>query len=432
MSPELHQLVRKLFDEALEHPSAERLTFLQSACTGQPEAFEQVSRLLAAHVESESFLESTPPKPKFPTHIGRYVVNGELGHGAMGIVYEATDPLIGRSVAVKIIYLQSDTSGNAEFLNDRLFREARSAGRLSHPGIVTVFDVGREGDTAFIAMERVEGKSLQELLVSGRKLRIPVALDILRQAAAALDYAHSCGVVHRDIKPANIMLHKTVIVKIADFGIAKIDSTQNQTATGMVMGTPRYMSPEQIEQKPLDGRSDQFALAVVAYELLTGACPFQADSIGSLVHMIVFGERPSAHLANPALPAAVDGVLLRGLSKLPGERFASCLEFVAALESAFPSAPRMETAGGEAGPSSSRASAGAGAGAAASRPTPVDKPSSLSVGHCGRVVRSHGHSDLQIRYSKARKDTQSSYGDAGGDAELCATGGAIQGRPRID
>jgi TPR repeat protein/serine/threonine protein kinase len=336
MSPELHQLVRKLFHEALERPGAERLAFLQAACDGRPEVFEAVSSLLAAHVESDTFLEPTPPKPQFPKHIGRYVVSGELGRGAMGIVYEATDPLIGRTVAVKTIHLQSDASGGADFLNDRLFREARSAGRLSHPGVVTIFDVGREGDTAFIAMERVEGKSLQEILVSGRKLTIPETLDILRQSAAALDYAHSCGVVHRDIKPANIMLHKTATVKIADFGIAKMDTTQTQTATGWVMGTPRYMSPEQIGQKPLDGRSDQFALAVVAYELLTGACPFQAESLGSLVHMIMFGDRPSARLANPALPAAVDEALLRGLAKLPAERFASCVEFVTALEAAFP------------------------------------------------------------------------------------------------
>ena len=243
MSPELHQQVRRLFDEALDRPKAERLPFLEAACAGQPEVLEAVSRLLAAQVESDSFLESTPPPaPPPPKRIGRYVVTGELGRGAMGIVFEAIDPLIGRSVAVKTIHLQAVANpGEAEFLSDRLFREARSAGSLSHPGIVTIFDVGREADTAFIAMERVEGKSLQQILASGRKLKVSAALDILRQMAAALDYAHANGVVHRDIKPANVMLHKTASVKITDFGIAKI-TTQNQTATGMVMGTPSYMS----------------------------------------------------------------------------------------------------------------------------------------------------------------------------------------------
>jgi TPR repeat protein len=170
----------------------------------------------------------------------------------------------------------------------------------------------------------------------------------LRQAAAALDYAHAGGVVHRDIKPANIMLHKKATVKITDFGIAKINTAQQQTATGMVMGTPSYMSPEQIYLKPLDGRSDQFALTVVAYELLTGQCPFHAESLASLVMMIVSGDRPSASQVDPSLPPAVDEVLRRGLSKEPGERFASCAQFASALDAAFratpPPAPKVEPA----------------------------------------------------------------------------------------
>ena len=190
MSPELHQQVRRLFDEALDRPKAERLPFLEAACAGQPEVLEAVSRLLAAQVESDSFLESTPPPPPPPPkRIGRYVVTGELGRGAMGIVFEAIDPLIGRSVAVKTIHLQAVANpGEAEFLSDRLFREARSAGSLSHPGIVTIFDVGREADTAFIAMERVEGKSLQELLVSGRKLRIPALRRMREHAMVAVGH----------------------------------------------------------------------------------------------------------------------------------------------------------------------------------------------------------------------------------------------------
>ncbi len=332
MAPELHARVRTLFDEALQKPEAERPAFVQSACNGEAEVLQAVTRLLEAHRGSHAFLEDeTRPSQR----IGRYMVTGELGRGAMGIVYEAVDPLIGRKVAVKVIHLQAFAdAGEAQFLRDRLFREARSAGALSHPGIVVVFDVGQEGDLAFIAMERVEGVSLYQVLASGRKIQRTEAFDILRQAAAALDYAHRNGVVHRDIKPANIMLDKGVTVKIADFGIAKITSTEHHTVTGMVMGTPSYMSPEQIEALPADGRSDQFSLAVVAYELLTGRRPFQSDSLATLAHMIVYAERPSARALNPALPVEVDMVLRRGLAKLPTDRYSNCADFVWALEEA--------------------------------------------------------------------------------------------------
>jgi serine/threonine-protein kinase len=332
MAPELHARVRKLFDETLEKPEAERAAYLQAACNGETEVLQAVNRLLEAHRGSHAFLENeTRPSQR----IGRYIVTGELGRGAMGIVYEAVDPLIGRKVAVKVIHLQGFTdAGEARFLRDRLFREARSAGALSHPGIVVVFDVGQEGDLAFIAMERVEGVSLYQVLTSGRKIPRAEAFDILRQAASALDYAHRNGVVHRDIKPANIMLDKGVTVKIADFGIAKITSTEHHTVTGMVMGTPSYMSPEQIEALPSDGRSDQFSLAVVAYELLTGRRPFLSDSLATLAHMIVFAERPSARALNPSLPAEVDMVFGRSLAKLPTDRYSNCTDFVWALEEA--------------------------------------------------------------------------------------------------
>jgi len=332
MAPELHARVRTLFDEALQKPEGERPAFLQAACNGEGEVLQAVTRLLEAHRGSATFLEdATRPSQR----IGRYLVTGELGRGAMGIVYEAIDPLIGRKVAVKVIHLQAfSDAGEARFLRDRLFREARSAGALSHPGIVVVFDVGQEGDLAFIAMERVEGVSLYQVLGSGRKIPRAEAFDILRQAAAALDYAHRNGVVHRDIKPANIMLDKGVTVKVADFGIAKITSTEHHTVTGMVMGTPSYMSPEQIEALPADGRSDQFSLAVVAYELLTGRRPFHSDSLATLAHMIVFAERPSARTLNPSLPADVDMVFRRSLARLPTDRYPTCTDFVWALEEA--------------------------------------------------------------------------------------------------
>jgi hypothetical protein len=333
MSPEIHQRVRLLFDDALERPEAERDQFLQTACGGDSEVFRQVMQLLAAHAQAGHFLEG---ERALPQRIGRYMVTGELGRGSMGIVYRAIDPLIGRDVAVKVIRLQplADRRESA-FLRERLFREARTAGSLFHPGIVVILDVGQEGDVPYIAMEYVEGPSLFQVLAAHPRTARAEALRILQQTAAALDFAHGKGVVHRDIKPANIMLEKGVTVKVADFGIAKIASSKNYTKTGVTMGTPSYMSPEQLDAKPLDGRSDQFSLAVVAYELLTGAQPFQAESFTALARAIADGPRPSACATNPELPVRVDPVFYRGLAKRPEDRYADCREFIAALERAL-------------------------------------------------------------------------------------------------
>ncbi len=330
MSPDLNQRVHKLFEEAINKPEGQRLAFLKAACTNDLETYQGVVRLLESLTTATSFLgQNTRPMER----IGRYVLTGELGRGAMGVVYEAMDPLIGRSVAVKIIHLQlRPGSKEAEFMRDRLFREARAAGRLFHPGIVVILDVGQEGDTAFIAMERVDGSTLERMLASGPRLKIADSLDILRQAAAALDYAHENGVVHRDIKPANIMLHKGTAVKVADFGIAKSMSTEHGTMAGMILGTPSYMSPEQIEAQPVTGRSDQFSLAVVAYELLSGNRPFKGDSLATLAHLIVYGDRPSIRSIDPTLPPGLDEVLHRALAKRPELRYESCTQFVAALD----------------------------------------------------------------------------------------------------
>jgi serine/threonine protein kinase len=330
VSPELHQRVRKLFEEAIVKPEGQRLAFLKAACPNDLETYQGVVQMLESVATAAAFVGE---KPRQMERIGRYVITGELGRGAMGVVYEAMDPLIGRSVAVKIIHLQlRPDSKEAEFLRDRLFREARAAGRLFHPGIVVILDVGQEGDIAFIAMERVDGTTLERTMASQKRLKLTDSLDILRQTAAALDYAHQNGVIHRDIKPANIMLHKGTTVKVADFGIAKSMSTEHGTMTGMIMGTPSYMSPEQIEALPVSGRSDQFSLAAVAFELLSGNRPFQGDSLATLAHMIVYGDRPSIRSIDPTLPAGLDEVLHRGLAKKPELRYESCTQFVAALE----------------------------------------------------------------------------------------------------
>jgi serine/threonine protein kinase len=338
MAEEFYQRARQLCDQALDHPEAERMSFLQAACTGDPTLLRAVEQLLRSRNSPASFLDTAPTTGE--EHIGRFLIRGELGRGAMGVVYDAIDPLIGRSVAVKVIHLGASTDPQqADFLRDRLFREARSAGQLFHPGIVVILDVGQQGDTAFIAMERVDGKSLLQTLAAGPPVETARALEILRQTAAALDYAHGRGIVHRDIKPANIMLQDGGMVKIADFGIAKVISGQQATVTGIVMGTPSYMSPEQIESQPVDGRSDQFSLTVVAFELLTGARPFQSDSLATLTYMIVHGNRPSARAVNPRLPESVDEVLGVGFSRNPAARYQTCSQFVATLTAAIDSTP---------------------------------------------------------------------------------------------
>ncbi len=270
--------------------------------------------------------------------IGRYQILGELGRGAMGVVYRAQDPTIGRTLAIKTIRL-ADVSDEAERtrLRERLVREAQSAGVLSHPGIVVVYDVGEDGDLTYIAMEFVDGPTLDKLLGGPEPPDQQTVLNVLRQTAAALDYAHKKGIVHRDIKPANIMIDGGGTVKIADFGIAKITASHQLTQTGLVMGTPNYMSPEQVQGKPVDGKADQFSLAVVAYEMLTGEKPFTGEQLTTVLYKIVSEDpQPVEHL-NPTLGFAVSMVLTRALSKDPAKRYGACTEFIDALEAALKS-----------------------------------------------------------------------------------------------
>jgi serine/threonine protein kinase len=266
--------------------------------------------------------------------IGRYKITGELGRGAMGVVYRATDPNIGRTVAIKTIpAADASDSARAQRMRGRLFREARSAGRLSHPGIVTIFDVEPDGATPFIAMEFVDGPTLEDALERGG-LDGGRVFDILAQAAAALDYAHSQGIVHRDIKPANIMLAPGGTAKITDFGIAKADGAESLTRTGAIVGTPHYMAPEQIQGKAVDGRADQFSLAVLAYEMLTGERPFAGEQMTTVAYRIVHEPPPPPERLNPSLGTGIRNVLLKGLAKKPESRYATCQGFIEALEAA--------------------------------------------------------------------------------------------------
>ncbi len=219
--------------------------------------------------------------------IGRYRVIREIGRGAMGVVYLAEDPAIGRTVAIKTIRLSEAASEEErKFLRDRLFREARSAGILSHPGIVTIYDIYEEDNVCYVFMEYVDGPTLEKMMHGDTPLDGKTVLHVLEETAAALDYAHGKGIVHRDIKPANIMVASGGAVKITDFGVAKFTS-QQATNTGVLLGTPSYMSPEQISDRPVTGAADQFSLAVIAYELFTGDRPFAGPTLPSLMFKTV-------------------------------------------------------------------------------------------------------------------------------------------------
>jgi serine/threonine protein kinase len=266
--------------------------------------------------------------------IGRYQILGELGRGAMGVVYRAQDPAIGRPIAIKAIRLSELTDeAERERLHDRLLREAQSAGILSHPNIVTIYDIQEGGGLTYIFMEFVNGPALEKLLSSDQPPDKSMLMGVLRQTAAALDYAHKKGIIHRDIKPANIMIHDDGTAKITDFGVAKIVS-QQITQSGTMMGTPSYMSPEQVQGITVNGRADQFALGVIAYEMLTGERPFIADYLPTLLYKICRDDPAPPQRLNPTLDAAVDGVLRQALAKDPNDRFANCTDFVTALDRA--------------------------------------------------------------------------------------------------
>ncbi|MEA3363473.1 MAG: protein kinase [Thermodesulfobacteriota bacterium] len=256
--------------------------------------------------------------------LGRYRIERELGQGAMGTVYLGIDPKINRQVAVKTLsFLQVDAGGLAQ-VKERFFREAEAAGNLNHPNIVTIYDVGEEADLAFFAMELLEGKDLSHYCHPKKQLPIVQVVNIIFQVATALDYAHRKGIIHRDIKPANIVLLNEEQIKVTDFGIARI-ATSSRTETGIILGTPSYMSPEQVAGKKVDGRSDLFSLGVVMYELLSGEKPFQGESMTALMYNISNSNyRPLAEIC-PKLPAPCYTIVDKLLQKTFTRRFKSAV-----------------------------------------------------------------------------------------------------------
>jgi serine/threonine-protein kinase len=276
--------------------------------------------------------------------LGRYEVEKELGKGAMGTVYLGRDPRINRIVAIKTLALtQEFEGGELQAVRERFFREAETAGRLSHPNIVTIFDAGEEHDLAYIAMEYLEGKDLTHYLQPGKPLPVEWVVGVIAKVADALDYAHTQGVVHRDIKPANIMYNEaTRSVKVTDFGIARITAS-SRTKTGMVLGTPSYMSPEQLAGKHVDGRSDLFSLGVTLFEMLTGQQPFGGESLAALMYQIANNRHPEVSDLRPDLPACLSPILDKILHKDPDQRYQSGSQFRLALLECVPSATGAAT-----------------------------------------------------------------------------------------
>ena len=253
----------------------------------------------------------------------------------MGVVYLADDPLLGRKVAIKTVHFEITDATQREFLRTSLLRDARASAGLSHPNVVNVHDIIESGDTTFLVMEYIAGETL-----SARMQRSPAPdtawlLRVLRDIAGALDYTHRKGVVHRDIKPGNIMIDQHARVRIMDFGLARVTEQRTSATTGMIAGTIQYMSPEQIKGEPLDGRTDQFSMAAVAYEMLTGKPLFEARTAATLAQKIVNETPEPAHLQNPKLPPATSPVLAKALDRQPPGRYPNCTAFVEALIATF-------------------------------------------------------------------------------------------------
>lgn len=260
------------------------------------------------------------------SQLGRYEVVRELGQGAMGVVYQAKDPLIDRVVAIKTINLGLAMEGKDEY-EGRFYQEAKAAGRLNHPNIVTIYDVGKSGDIAYIAMEYLQGRELRDIMNDAGLLPVNHVLEIVAQVASGLAYAHEYDIIHRDVKPSNIMVIRDGHVKITDFGIARMASSAVRTQTGMVLGSPKYMSPEQVMGKEIDQRSDIFSLGVMLYEMLTGQAPFNGDNVNAIMYQTLNAVPAAPNSVNAAVPEMLNFIVAKALAKGIDDRYQNAKDF---------------------------------------------------------------------------------------------------------
>lgn len=331
MKPEQWASVKRLLQSALERPLDEREAFLQLECAGDDTLLHEVQSLVAAGAEADSFLDTAPIELKAGTRLGSYEIIAMIGAGGMGEVYRARDSRIGRDVAIKRL---PESFGHDPNRLRRFEREARLAGSLNHPNLITIYDVGAHDDTPFVVMELLKGHTLREEV--GR-LSIRKAIDYAIQIATGLAAAHEQGIIHRDLKPENIFVTDDGRVKILDFGLAKTISSTSESSAGIILGTAPYMSPEQVSGETVDVRSDIFSFGVVLYEMLSGRHPFKRGSTIETMHAIVTNEVPDLANVSPFL----NRIALRCLEKKPAARFQSARDTAYALEA--PEGPAGES-----------------------------------------------------------------------------------------
>jgi len=294
-----------------------------------------------------------------PWMLGRYEIVAEIGKGAMGVVYRANDPMLNRTVAIKTINMaEAEAEGVAEY-EARFYTEAKAAGSLNHPNVIIIYDIGKSGNLVYMAMEYIEGRELRELLAEGKPMPVVQAVDIAAQVADGLAYAHQHQVVHRDVKPANILITPEGRAKIADFGIARMRTNESRTQTGVIMGSPKYISPEQVVGKRADHRSDIFSLGVILYQALTGGTPFNGEGLSALMYQITNHEPPPPSSINAQVPVMLDYIMAKVLAKTPESRYQSAADMANDLREC-----RVQIEG-------SRASA---ASLTATRPIPIMTP----------------------------------------------------------
>lgn len=334
--------IKSLMGRALELAPEARPAFLRDACVGDDALLIAVEQLLASHDAAGGFLEPAPPDgdSRAPARLGAYHVTRPLGEGGMGAVYEARDERLGRAVALKVIHADLVRSPG---IRERFYREARVAASVNHPNVCQIFDIGDDNGRVYLAMERLEGETLADRLIRG-PLPLMEAVNVSLGVLGALDALHRRGIVHRDIKPANIFLTPHG-VKLLDFGLARLrddtDSHTRLTHPGTILGTPRYMAPEQVRSAAVDERADLFALSAILYEMLTGVAPFAADSLAATLEKILHAEPPMV-VGSRGVDAA-DRVIRRGLAKSPSHRFQTAEGMAEALRAVLRS-PDAEVA----------------------------------------------------------------------------------------